>query len=140
MSQASITAPALQQVIRTGVPLMGAWGVEVLRAEAGTALLRLPYSAQLLRPGGVISGPALMGLADAALWACLLSLSEGQDESVTSNLNINFLRRVPPRAVLADARLIKRGRTLSYGEVNLIAEADDAVLAHVTCTYATMAR
>ena len=94
----SITPQAIEAILHRGVPLTAGWGVRVLSAAEGLALLRLPHDPLLLRPGGVISGPALMGLADAAMWAALLSLSEGRDESLTTNLNISFLRRVPPRA------------------------------------------
>ena len=124
--------------MRRGVPLMQAWGVEVLEAADGRAVLRLPYAQQLLRPGGVISGPALMGVSDCAMWAALLSMTEGRDESLTSNLSISFLRRVPPRPVLAEARILKYGRSLAYGEVNLRSEGAEEVLAHVTSTWAVV--
>jgi uncharacterized protein (TIGR00369 family) len=132
----TVSPAAIQAIMRAGVPLTDAWGVEVLNAAAGVALLRMPHAPQLLRPGGVISGPALMGLADAAFWCAMLSLSEGRDQSLTSNLTISFLRRVPPRAVLAEARVLKQGRTLAYGEVNIRSEGGEDVLAHVTTTWA----
>ena len=132
----TVSVAAIQATMRAGVPLTEAWGVEVLSAAEGVAVLRLPHAPILLRPGGVISGPALMGLADAAFWCAMLSLSEGRDESLTSNLNISFLRRVPPRAVLAEARVLKRGRLLAYGEVAIRSEGAEDVLAHVTTTWA----
>ncbi len=135
MSQTEFTA-RIERIMRAGVPLTADWGVTVLAAAEGVALLRMPYAEKLLRPGGVISGPALMGLADAAMWCALLSLTEGRDESLTSNLSITFLRRVPPRPVLAEARVHKRGRTLAYGDVTLRAEGGDEALAHVTTTWA----
>jgi uncharacterized protein (TIGR00369 family) len=133
-----VTPAAIQTILRQGVPLMAAWGVEVLSAIEGQAVLRLPHDPQLLRPGGVISGPALMGLADAAMWAALLSLAGGRDESLTSHLAISFLRRVPPRAVLAEARILKYGRSLAYGEVTLRSEGSEAAVAHVTSTWAVV--
>jgi uncharacterized protein (TIGR00369 family) len=133
-----IPTTAIQEIVCRGVPLMAAWGVEVLSAETGRAVLRMPYAPQLLRPGGVISGPALMGLADAAMWAALLSLAEGRDESLTSTLSITFLRRVPPRAVLAEACVLKYGRTLAYGEVVLRSEGSEEAVAHVTSTWAVV--
>lgn len=122
--------------MHAGVPLTAEWGVEVVAAAEGVALLRLPPAPRLLRPGGVISGPALMGLADAAFWCALLSLTEGRDESLTSSLSITFLRRVPPRAVMAEAQVLKRGRILAYGEVTLREEGSDTTLAHITSTWA----
>jgi uncharacterized protein (TIGR00369 family) len=130
---------ALQVIIREGVPLAGAWGVELLAAEAGTATLRLPYQPILLRPGGVISGPALMALADVAIWAALLSLTAGRDESLTQNLAITFLRRAAPTAVLAEARVLKHGRQVAYSEVTLRSEGDARPIAHVTSSWAVVA-
>ncbi len=135
MTPADLTAR-----VRTGVPLAGAWGVEVLEAIDGRALLRLPQREDLLRPGGTVSGPALMGLADVAMWAALLTLTEGRDESLTASLSITFLRAPPPGAVLAEARVIKKGRTLSYGEVTLRAEGSADPCAHVTTSWAAVPR
>lgn len=129
----------MQARIREGVPLAGAWGVEVLEAADGRALLRLPADAALLRPGGTVCGPALMGLADVAMWAALLTLTQGRDESLTASLSITFLRPPPPGAVLAEARVIKRGRMLSYGEIFLRAEGTEQPCAHVTTSWAQIA-
>ena len=96
--------------MRRGVPLAADWEIEVLAAEAGTALVRLPAKPVLLRPGNTVSGPALMGLADVAMWAALLSTTEGRDDSVTSTMTVNFLRPAGSGAVLAEARMVKRGR------------------------------
>ena len=136
----SLTREAMQARVREGVPLAQAWGVEVLEAAEGRALLRLPEHEDLLRPGGTVSGPALMGLADIAMWAALLSLTGGRDESLTANLAITFLRAPPPGAVLAEARVIKKGRTLSYGEVLLRAEGAAEPCAHVTTSWAAVPR
>jgi uncharacterized protein (TIGR00369 family) len=126
--------------VRAGVPLAGAWGVEVIAFADGEATLRLPHREDLLRPGGTVSGPALMGLADVAMWVALLSLTGGKDESLTSNLAITFLRPPAPRAVVAEARVIRKGRTLSYGEVMLRSEGEAAPCAHVTTSWAAARR
>jgi uncharacterized protein (TIGR00369 family) len=135
-----MTPDAMQRVVRAGVPLAEAWQVEVIAAGDGSAELRLPASPALLRPGGTISGPALMGLADMAMWAALLSLTGGEDESLTATLSITFLRPSGSRAVIAAARVIKRGRTLSYGEVTLRAEGEAVPCAHVTTSWAAARR
>lgn len=135
-----MTIEEMQALVRAGVPLAGAWGVEVLSFSTGEAVLRLPHHQDLLRPGGTVSGPALMGLADVAMWVALLSLTGGKDESLTANLSITFLRPPAPRPVLAEARVIKKGRTLSYGEVLLRAEGEDAPCAHVTTSWAAAPR
>lgn len=136
----TIPTPAeIQAIIRDGVPLAGEWGVEVLAAEAGMALVRLPFRPLLLRPGNTLSGPALMGLADIAMWAALLSLSGGRDNSVTSTMTVNFLRPAGDGPVLAEARIVKRGRRMVFGEILIRAEGAEEVATHVTTTWAVIA-
>jgi uncharacterized protein (TIGR00369 family) len=133
-----MTPAECTEIIRRGVPLMAEWGVEVLHAEAGTALVRLPFRPVLLRPGNTVSGPAIMGLADVAMWAALLSMTEGRDESVTSTMTVNFLRPVGAVPLLAEARLIKRGKRMVFGDILLRAEGAEAIAAHVTTTWAVI--
>jgi uncharacterized protein (TIGR00369 family) len=137
MDAATPAPDAIQAIIHRGVPLAAAWGVEVLQASGGTATCRLPWQEALLRPGGTVSGPALMGLADVAMWAALLGLTGGRDESLTTNLNIHFLRRLPPGAVVAEARVLKRGRII-FGEVLMRGEHSAEVAAHVTTSWAAV--
>lgn len=135
----TLAADALQRRMRAMLPLAEAWQVEVVDAATGQARLRLPPRADLLRPGGTLSGPALMGLADMAMWAALLTTTGGEDRSLTADLTIHFLRRLAPGPVLAEARLLKpRGRLL-YGEVLLRAEGVADPAAHVTSSWVPVA-
>jgi uncharacterized protein (TIGR00369 family) len=134
----AVTARDIQDVVHRGVPLAAAWGIEVLQAEGGVATCRLPWREELLRPGGTVSGPALMGLADVAMWAALLGLTGGRDESLTTSLTIHFLRRLPPGPVLAEARVLKRGR-LIVGEVLIRGEGGVEIAALVTTSWAAVA-
>jgi uncharacterized protein (TIGR00369 family) len=128
---------AIQDIVHRGVPLAAAWGIEVVASAGGGAICRLPWREELLRPGGTMSGPALMGLADVAMWAALLGLTGGRDESLTTSLSINFLRRLPPGPVLAEARVLKRGRII-FGEVAIRSEGAAEVAAHVTTSWAAV--
>ena len=129
----------IQAIVRAGVPIADGWGVEVVEAADGRAVVRLPFRADLLRPGGTVSGPALMGLADVAMWAALLGVTGGRDESVTSTMTVNFLRPFAPGPVLAEARLLKRGKRMVFGEVLLRAESAEEVSAHVTTSWVVIA-
>ena len=129
------TPPQLDAIIAEGVPLVSGWGATVLSAANGHAVVRLPFRKDLLRPGGTVSGPALMGLADVAMWAALLSVTAGRDESVTSTMTVNFLRPVFARPVIAEARIVKRGRRAIFGEVLIRAEDSDDIATHVTTTW-----
>ena len=102
----------------------------------GRATLRLGFDAGFIRPGGTINGPIQMGLADVAIFAALLGAIGPVPGAVTSNLSINFLRRPKPSPLIAEARMLKVGRKLAVGEVELFSEGDPDMLAHVVATYA----
>ena len=90
-----------------------------------------------LRPGGTVSGPTLMGVADVALYVAILGTIGIQPMAATTSLNINFLRRPPgDRAIVGECRLIKVGKTLAVGEVTLYSEGLSDPVAHAVGTYA----
>jgi acyl-coenzyme A thioesterase PaaI-like protein len=94
-----------------------------------------------LRPGGTVSGPTLMGVADAALYVAILGEIGIVPLAVTTNLTINFLRKPDGRRdVVGQCRLIKLGRTLAVGEVWLYSAGEDEPVAHVVGTYALPSR
>lgn len=136
---ATLAPAAVQAIIHRSVPIAGTWAIEVLHAADGAATVRLPRDPVLLRPGGTVSGPALMGLADVALWAAVLGVTGGHDESVTSTMTVNFLRAIGPGPAIAEARIVKRGRRLMYGEVLIRAEGREELCVHVTTTWAIIA-
>jgi uncharacterized protein (TIGR00369 family) len=104
---------------------------------ARRARVRQPVAERHLRPGGTVSGPVLMALADTATYAALLGEIGIVPLAVTSNLSIAFLRRPKPdRAVVADAELVKVGRRLAVAEVRLYSEGDPDPVAQATVTYA----
>jgi uncharacterized protein (TIGR00369 family) len=110
--------------------------IAIESADGASCLLRQRYSDQMLRPGGTVSGPTLMALADFAMYVVLLSAIGPIGLAVTTNLNINFLRKgAPGQDVLAAARLLKLGKRLAVGEVNLLSGTSPDPIAHVTSTY-----
>ncbi len=109
--------------------------VRVASADGATALCRLPFDASTVRPGGTVSGPTMMALADSAMYALVLSAIGFQPMAVTTNLSMNFLR-MPGRAdLVAEARMLKRGKSLAVGDVFIRAEGDSAPCAHAVVTY-----
>ncbi len=100
-----------------------------------TARMRMAYHDSQLRPGGTISGPAMMALADLALYVAILASIGPVGLAVTTNLSINFLRKPAARPLVADCRLLKLGKRLAVGEVSLRCEGMDDLVAHVTATY-----
>lgn len=110
-------------------------GLSIEQVEHHRVLVRQAYSAKFIRPGGTISGPTMMALADFAMYAVILSAIGPVALAVTTNLNINFLRKPARRALLAEAELLKLGKRLAVGEVTIFSENSDEPVAHVTATY-----
>jgi uncharacterized protein (TIGR00369 family) len=101
----------------------------------GGCRVRRPFHDRALRPGGTISGPVMMALADFTMYVAVLSAIGWVPLAVTTSLNINFLKKPGRRDLLAEARLIKLGKRLVVGEVALRSEGDEDLVAHVTATY-----
>ncbi len=137
---AGITVEEFREIMRESLPFAVMMGAEATGLGAGRARLRMPYREDFLRPGGTISGPALMGLADLAIYAAVLSAAGRVELAVTTSLTINFLRKPAPLGLIAEARLLRLGKRLAVGEAELFSEGDPEMVAHVTATYAIPAR
>jgi len=102
-----------------------------------SATIRKRITEQHLRPGGTVSGPVLMEVADAALYVAILGELGLIAMAVTTNLNINFLRKpASDQDIIAQCKLIKVGKILVIGEVSLYSEGLDEPVAHAVGTYA----
>ena len=89
-----------------------------------------------LRPGGTVSGPVMMAVADVALYAAILGRIGIVPLAVTTSLSINFLRKPSAdRDILGVCRLLKVGRTLAVGEVSIYSEGSEEPVAHAVGTY-----
>ncbi len=133
----SLTATEVQALIRNGVPMADEIDLRIERMDDQGALARVPFQSRLVRPGGTLSGPTIMALADAAMYAVVLGRLGKVEMAVTSNLNINFLSRPKPVDLFAEARILKLGRRQAVCEVSLYSlGAEDDLVAHVTGTYA----
>jgi uncharacterized protein (TIGR00369 family) len=130
-----ITVAEFEALLREGAPFAATLGVETIELTATRAVFRLSYRADFLRPGGTISGPMMMGLADLAIYGVVLAAVGKKELAVTTSLTINFLRKPPPTALIAEARLLKLGKRLAVGEAELFSEGDPTMVAHVTATY-----
>jgi acyl-coenzyme A thioesterase PaaI-like protein len=90
-----------------------------------------------LRPGGTVSGPVMMFVADVALYVAILGEIGIVPLTVTTSLNINFLRKpAADKAIIGVCKLIKLGRTLAIGEVSIYSEGNPDMVAHSVGTYA----
>jgi uncharacterized protein (TIGR00369 family) len=110
-------------------------GLTILEADNGRARVRLVPPARSTRPGGTVSGPTLMMLADVSMYVAVLAAIGWVPLAVTTSLNINFLRKPAPGALVADCALLKLGKRLAVGAVEISSEGERAPVAHATSTY-----
>jgi uncharacterized protein (TIGR00369 family) len=110
--------------------------MQVVRADADGVELRWPYHESQLRPGGTISGPTLMTLADTVAYVAVVSRIGPEFLTVTSHLAIDFLRKPPPADLRATGEVLKLGRRQATIAIRIHSAADDELVAYSTATYA----
>ena len=110
-------------------------GHSIERVGHGDVRVRWTFDPSSLRPGGTVSGPTMMELADFAMYVAVFSAIGPQPLAVTTNLTINFLRKPVAGDLLADAKLMKIGKRLAVGEVKIYSKGEAEPVAHVTSTY-----
>lgn len=107
--------------------------------EVGNASATIKHRVGIdeLRPGGTVSGPVLMTVADVALYVALLGEIGIVPLAVTTSLTINFLRKPSPqKSIVGVSKLLKLGKTLAVGEIALYSEGSQELVAHAVGTYA----
>jgi uncharacterized protein (TIGR00369 family) len=102
------------------------------------AVLRMKFSERLCREGGVICGQALMSLADTAMVFAVASASGGYRPMTTVDQTSHFLKPASNADVLADARIVRMGRSMAFGQVMLTPAFDTKPVAMVSSAYALM--
>ncbi len=138
MPAPAMSADEIAAVLRAEFPqaFYPGCGHTIERVARGDVRVRWSFDESRLRPGGTVSGPAMMELADFAMYVAVFSAVGPQPLAVTTNLNINFLRKPARADLIADARLMKVGKRLVVGEVGIFSEGgSEEPVAHVTATY-----
>ncbi|WP_085883161.1 PaaI family thioesterase [Oceanibacterium hippocampi] len=126
----------LERFMREQFPQMDHMGMRIEAAGGRSARIHLPVDNRHLRPGGTISGPTMMALSDCAMYLAILAELGPVALAVTSNLNISFLRKPPAGDIVAEARILKLGRRLATGTVEIHSVGDPDAVAFATLTYA----
>lgn len=102
------------------------------------AVLRMAFSERLCRSGGVVCGQALMALADTSMVIAILAANRGYRPMTTVDQTTHFMRAVSSSPVLADARVVRLGRTMSFGRVTLLSATDNKPVAMVSSAFAML--
>lgn len=105
-------------------------------ADGQSARCRVIYSPTQIRPGGTLSGPTMMALADTAAYALVLSAIGFQPLAVTTNLSIQFMRKPKPKDLIAEVWMMKLGKTMAVMEAGIRSDGETDLVAHAVITYA----
>jgi uncharacterized protein (TIGR00369 family) len=128
--------PELLKLLAESFPQAGHLKLQIEHLDDRTIRLRLPVTEDHLRPGGTISGPTLMWLADCGTYLLIMAQLGPVVQAVTTNLNMNFLRRGEAgRDLIAEGRLLKLGARLAVAEFAILSDGSAAPVAHATLTY-----
>ncbi|MFD1327101.1 PaaI family thioesterase [Mycoplana ramosa] len=132
-----MTVAELNRFLETDFPEIHTDGklFEVTAVGPGSVTMRLAPSEKHLRPGGTVSGPTMFALADVTAYCAVLAHIGPVALAVTTNLNINFLRKPEPGALTCTSRLLKLGKRLAVIEAAISAGPDGDLVAHATATY-----
>ena len=110
--------------------------IEILNLTESSSSIKLRVTESDLRPGGTVSGPSMFLLADVTFYIAVLAAIGKQPLAVTTNCSINFMRKPNPNDLIADARILKKGRSLIVGDVLLRSSLEDLTVAQASFTYA----
>lgn len=131
-----VMSPAdLQKFIAEQFPQAVEAGAVIEHLDDNIIRVRLPTHERNLRPGGTVSGPTLMFLVDFGFYLLLLGRLGPVALAVTTNLNINFMRRPERADLIGEGRLLKLGRSLAVGDFTIWSDGKADPVAHATVTY-----
>ncbi len=112
-------------------------GLDPHGAEPGAAL-RMPFSQRLCREGGIVCGQALMALADTAMVFAIATASGSYRPMTTVDQTTHFMRPVANADVIANARILRLGKTMAFGRVMLTGASDQKAVAMISSAYALL--
>ena len=119
-------------------PWVQALGLKVEAFEPGSVTLRLPQDAQLSRAGGMLCGQAMMAAADTAMVLALINHFGAFRPCTTVQMNTSFLKPLSGQDALVEARVLRAGKTLAFGEIDIRGAEDGKSACRATTTYALL--
>ncbi len=132
-----ISAARFEELLAGSTPLMAFLGLRTESVAHGRAVIRMPFSPALVRPGGSHAGPSLMAVADIAMYAAVLSVVGDDPRPLTTTMSLEFLKRPPNRDLLADCRVVGGIAPLVVGRIEIRpADEPDEIVCASMCTYA----
>lgn len=138
-----LPAPVTRETLQTCLadwfaPWVQQLGLVVESLADGEATLRLPYDERLARIGGMVCGQALMAAADTAMVLAIVTRLGTRQPMTTVQLNTSFLKPLAGQDALVTARVIRAGKSLVFGEIDIVAAADGKSVCRASTTYALL--
>ena len=139
MHPAEVTTDTLSAALGDWfAPWVQALGLVVEGFEPGVVTLRLPHNPALSRIGGMVCGQALMAAADTAMVLAIVTQLGNQRPMTTVQLNTSFLKPLANQDALVTARVIRAGKNLVFGEIDIVAAEDGKSVCRASTTYALL--
>ncbi|GLS16611.1 PaaI family thioesterase [Hydrogenophaga electricum] len=113
-------------------------GLAVVSHGDGEVTLRLPFSDRLARVGGMVCGQALMAAADTAMVLAIVTRLGTRQPMTTVQLNTSFLKPLSGQDALVTARVVRAGKSLVFGEIDIVAAGDGKSVCRASTTYALL--
>ena len=132
-AEARITVDVAQRIIDAS-PFGRWWGFRVEEVGSGTARLHLPFQTGFERPGGVLQGGCAMTLADVSFWIAGMTVMGEDPTALTLQMSSSFLRPAVLGDLRSEARILRAGRRILYGEAS-VTDARGNLLTHHVLTY-----
>lgn len=119
-------------------PWVQALGMQVEAVGQGSVTLRLPQNDQLSRVGGIVCGQAMMAAADTAMALALIRHFGQFRPCTTVQLSSSFLKPLSGQDALVEARVLRAGKTMVFGEIDLRGATDGKSVCRASTTYALL--
>ncbi len=133
------TADALQGLLTDWfAPWIQALGLQVESFADGEGTMRLPQSEQLARVGGMLCGQAMMAAADTAMVLAIVTRLGSQRPMTTVQLNSSFLKPLSNQDARITARVLRAGKSLVFGEIDIAGASDGRSVCRASTTYALL--
>jgi uncharacterized protein (TIGR00369 family) len=119
-------------------PWVQALGLKVEAFDADSVTLRLPQDPQLSRVGGMLCGQAMMAAADTAMVLALINQFGEFRPCTTVQMNSSFLKPLSTQDALVQARVVRAGKSLAFGEIDIRGATDGKSASRASVTYALL--
>ena len=106
--------------------------------DADSVTLRLPQNSELSRVGGMLCGQAMMAAADTAMVLALINQFGEFKPCTTVQMNTSFLKPLSGQDALVQARVLRAGKALAFGEIDIRGAVDGKSVSRASVTYALL--